>query len=228
MESKFILGDCMDPEMGLPSYPDNFFDLAIVDPPYGIDYQSAWRSDNSRRHKKIANDKRPFTEWIEPLFHKMNQGGRVICFYRWDVAHEFISAFREAGFNVVHELIWDKVVNGMNDLKACPAPQHESAIYCTKGRFEFKSTRPKSIYRTPRVYADTMVHPNEKPEWLYRKLTEDFGTGLDTCVDLFAGSANSLRVWDSMGLDYVGYEIDPDYYAAAIKRMKAGIQKSMF
>ncbi len=34
--SKFILGDCMDPEIGLPSYPDKFFDLAIVDPPYGI------------------------------------------------------------------------------------------------------------------------------------------------------------------------------------------------
>jgi site-specific DNA-methyltransferase (adenine-specific) len=33
---KFILGDCMDLETGLPSYPDGFFDLAIVDPPYGI------------------------------------------------------------------------------------------------------------------------------------------------------------------------------------------------
>ena len=33
---KFILGDCMDLETGLPSYPDKFFDLAIVDPPYGI------------------------------------------------------------------------------------------------------------------------------------------------------------------------------------------------
>ncbi len=32
---KFILGDCMDLETGLPSYPDNYFDLAIVDPPYG-------------------------------------------------------------------------------------------------------------------------------------------------------------------------------------------------
>jgi len=33
---KFILGDCMHPEYGLPSYPDKYFDLAIVDPPYGI------------------------------------------------------------------------------------------------------------------------------------------------------------------------------------------------
>jgi DNA modification methylase len=33
---KFILGDCMDLETGLPSYPDKFFDLAIVDPPYGL------------------------------------------------------------------------------------------------------------------------------------------------------------------------------------------------
>jgi DNA modification methylase len=42
---KFILGDCMDLETGLPSYPDNFFDLAIVDPPYGIGKTGLARGD---------------------------------------------------------------------------------------------------------------------------------------------------------------------------------------
>lgn len=57
MQSKFILGDCMNPENGLPSYPDKFFDLAIVDPPYGIgvDSQSFSTSKHGgRRDSKNA------------------------------------------------------------------------------------------------------------------------------------------------------------------------------
>jgi DNA modification methylase len=51
MENKFILGDCMDKETGLPSYPDNYFGLAIVDPPYGIgvDVQSESTSKHGGR-----------------------------------------------------------------------------------------------------------------------------------------------------------------------------------
>ena len=157
----------MDPEIGIPSYPDNYFDLAIVDPPYGIDFQSARRIE-SERFKKIKNDEKPFIEWIKPLYNKMNDGGRIICFYRWDVAIFFINELKAAGFNVVWELVWDKVIHGMGDLKADPGPQHETMIYATKGRYEFKNGRPKTIYRTPRVYADKMIHPNEKPIDLYR------------------------------------------------------------
>lgn len=53
MEKKFINADCMDPEIGIPSYPDNYFDLAIVDPPYGIG--ETWsKSRTDRFYKKGA------------------------------------------------------------------------------------------------------------------------------------------------------------------------------
>jgi len=223
---KFILGDCMDPEMGLPSYPDKYFDFGVIDPPYGIDFQSSWRTENLR-HKKIANDKTPYIEWIAALYPKMKDGSRIVSFYRWDVAHEFIQAFRAAGFTCVGEIVWDKVGHGMGDLSAGLAVQHETAIYCTKGRFEFER-RPKSVYRTPKVYAEHMIHPNEKPRWLYEALISDFSRPGDVCVDPFAGSGVSLEVYEAKGFDCVGYEIDPDYYAAATKRMKAGIQKQLF
>lgn len=69
----------------IPKLVDGSIDCCITDPPYGIAYQSAWRIDKQKWKPKILNDETPFTDWIKPLFDKMKDGGRVICFYRWDV-----------------------------------------------------------------------------------------------------------------------------------------------
>lgn len=214
----------MDREIGLPSLDTGSVSFCIADPPYGIDFQSSRRIENLR-FKKIANDKKPFIWFIEPLFDAMKEGGRAIIFYRWDVAQVFIDECVRCGLTPVHEIIWDKVIHGMGDLKACPGPQHESAIYVTKGRYEFTGNRPKTIYRHVRVNPEKQIHPNEKPVELYKALTRDFANIGDSCVDPFAGSANSLRAWSSMGFSYHAWEIDQDYYKAAKNRMSKGIQK---
>lgn len=224
---KFILGDCMDEKIGLPSLASGSISFCIADPPYGIDFQSSWRIE-SQRFKKIANDKKPFLPFIEPLFNSLKEGGRAVIFYRWDVAQVFIDECERVGFTPVGEIIWDKVIHGMGDLKAAPGPQHESAIYVTKGRYEFTGKRPKTIYRCPRVYTGEQIHPNEKPIELFKALTRDYANIGDLCVDPFAGSANSLSAWESMGFNYVGYEIDEDYYNAAKNRISKGIQKQLF
>jgi len=64
MENKFLLADCMNIETGLPSYPDKFFDLAIVDPPYGIgiNHNMGRRSgDKKSQYAKIGWDNEPPT-----------------------------------------------------------------------------------------------------------------------------------------------------------------------
>lgn len=225
---KYILGDCMDNKIGLPTLPNDFAHLFLTDPPFSIDYQSARRTDSLKRHKKIKNDKAPYTIWINEAYRILKPGGRVVMFYRWDVAHEFISALRQAGFTIVWELIWDKVIHGMGDLTAGIAPQHESIIYATKGRYEFTNSRPKSIYRCPRVYADYMIHPNEKPIQLFQALLSDFANPGEIIIDPFVGSAASLIACESMNFDYIGYEADGHYYEKGVKRMSKGIQKTIF
>jgi site-specific DNA-methyltransferase (adenine-specific) len=222
--SKFILGDCMDKKTGLPSLPDNSANLFLTDPPFGIDYQSARRTDSLKRHKKIKNDKTPYTVWVNEAYRILKPGGRIVTFYRWDVAYEFIFSLKAAGFDVIWELIWDKVIHGMGDLRAGIAPQHESMIYATKGRYEFPNSRPKSIYRCKRTNANDMIHPNEKPITLFRALLKDFAETGDIVIDPFGGSASSLIACEQMGFDYIGWELDPDYYEAAQKRMSKGIQ----
>ncbi|CAH1002619.1 hypothetical protein LEM8419_03491 [Neolewinella maritima] len=226
MSNLFLNADCMDPEVGLPSLPSDSVDIMPVDPPYGIDFQSAWRTE-SQRFKKIANDKTPFTVWLKEAYRVLKPGGRLFIFYRWDVAKAFQDAAQEAGFTVVYEMVWDKGNHGLGDLKACPAPKHEMFLYCTKGRYEFEGKRPTSIIKAMRVSGPEMIHPNEKPELLYKALYRSFSAGVPVVVDPFAGSAASLRAAESMGFNYVGYELDPDYYAAAQARMAKGIQMQL-
>jgi site-specific DNA-methyltransferase (adenine-specific) len=224
--SKIYNADCMDPEIGLPSFSDNHFDLAIVDPPYGIDFQSSRRTEN-QRHKKIANDKEPFLPWIKALYPKMKDGGRLFIFYRWDVMSAFLNEAKAAGFTPVWDMVWDKVIHGMGDLKAAPGPRHEPFMYFTKGRYEFKGNRPTTVYRTPRVPAEQMIHPNEKPVRLYEALIRDFASPGEKMVDPFLGSAASFDAAQKMGLDFRGYELDTDYYNAAKNRMAKGIQMQL-
>lgn len=64
-------GDCLEV---MKSIPDGSVDLVLCDPPYGIDYQSAWRTDKTQWKPKIANDKLPFVWFIHEAAKKLKFG----------------------------------------------------------------------------------------------------------------------------------------------------------
>ena len=72
------------------------------------------------------------------------------------------------------------------------------------------------------------IHISQKPVALYRWILENYAQPGDLILDTHVGSASSLIACESMDFNYHAFEIDPDYYAAAKKRMSAGIQKVMF
>lgn len=216
-ENTIYHGNCLEL---IASLPDESVDCIITDPPYGIDYQSAWRTDKEQWKPKIANDEQPYTEWIKPCFQKLKDGGRLICFYRWDVQDEFLHEIQAAGFNVKSQIVWDKVIHGMGDLKGEFAPQHELMIYATKGRYQFKGTRPKTIYRTMRVKAEQLVHPNEKPVNLLRAIVRDITEPNELIVDFFSGSGSTLIAANQENRKYLGSELDSRYVEIANERIK--------
>ena len=153
--NQIICGDCLDV---MAEMPDGCVDAIVTDPPYGIDYQSAWRTDKASWKPKIANDRTPCVEWLEAV-----SANRLACFCRWDVEGIFRAAIADAGYRVKSQVIWDKEVHGMGDLNGEFAPQHENIIYATKERWLWPGARPKSVLRVQRVMPDVLVHPNEKP-----------------------------------------------------------------
>jgi len=79
-----------------------------------------------------------------------------------------------------------------------------------------------------RIRNEKTIHPTQKPVALYQWLLRTYAIEGDLILDTHVGSASSLIACESMGFDYVGFEMDEDYYNAAKNRMSKGIQKSIF
>lgn len=217
---------CMDCLDGMREMEDNSVDVVLADPPYGIDYQSARRTDKALWKPKIRNDTEPFTEWIPDAYRVLREGGRLLCFYRWDVQTEFVTPLEQAGFSLRSQIVWDKITHGMGDLCGEFAPQHELIMYATKGKYEFKGARPKTVIRQQRVSPESLTHPNEKPAGLIIKLLNSITIKGETVLIPFVGSGVDAEVCTRMERPFIGFELDPHYVDIANKRVKPWLQQA--
>lgn len=172
--TKLLQGDCVEL---LRSLPDNSVDLVLTDPPYGIDYQSAWRTDKSAWKPKILNDKKPFLAFIPELRRVLKPTGCAMIFTRWDVQQAFIDELDRNGLRVRSVLIWDKLAHSMGDLKRAYGSRYESVLFHSGDAFSFPGKRPQDIIACPRVSPNKLVHPNEKPVELLETLISQVTTG---------------------------------------------------
>jgi site-specific DNA-methyltransferase (adenine-specific) len=205
MENKFLNIDCMDERVGLPSYPDNFFDLAIVDPPYGLP------KDSSNGRGKLKN-------------RSFNKGN----ISRWDKAPNG-KYFKELFRVSKNQIIW-----GGNYFKLKPCrgficwDKKQPWTNFSQAEFAWTSFNcPSKVYRFDNRTGGK-IHPTQKPIELYQKILVDFVSPGDLILDTHVGSASSLIAFESMGFNYHAFEIDTDYYQAARRRMSAGIQSAIF
>lgn len=210
-------GDCL---ALLPEIENETVDAVITDPPYGIDYQSARRTA-TERHPKIENDKHPFIWWLHDAFRILKANGILLCFCRWDVQEAFKQAIEWAGFTIRSQVIWDREIHGMGDLKASFAPQHDVIWFATKGSYEFPSNRPQSIIRVPRLQGDELRHPNEKPVDLMRYLIQVTTQVGDLIVEPFAGSGSTCLAAMQEGRRCIGMEKDEKYVRLANSRLSS-------
>lgn len=222
MKEGIYHGNCIE---FMNEIDNNSIDACITDPPYGISFQSN-RTDIKK--PVIENDNYPYIDWIKPLYDKLKVGGRLICFYRWDVQEYFLNAIKEAGFTVKSQIVWDKVIHGMGDLNGEFAPQHELMIYATKGRYEFTNNRPKTVYRIKRMNSNEMIHPNEKPVNLLAAIIRDITNKEDLIIDLFGGSFSTYQAAKQENRKCLSFELSEYYYQLGSKRILEGFMPSIF
>lgn len=219
---QIIQGDCLDV---LRSMPDASVDAVVTDPPYGIDYQSARRTDESKRLPRIKNDQTPFVWFLKDAARVLRVGGRLLCFCRWDTAEAFRQAIAWSGLTIRAQIAWDREHHGMGDTRGSPSPRHDIVWYATNGRYEFASGRPSSVVRSQRISGQNLLHPNEKPVSLMASLAEHYSCGGETILDPFAGSGTTGVACVQTGRKFIGIEIDPGYCEIARKRIAEAAAK---
>ena len=191
--------DCIDV---LKRTPDKFYDLAIIDPPYGINADKAQNNGGEKwgykKYKSTDWDKSiPNEEYFKELFRvSKNQiiwGGNYMteflepscCWVIWDKMQEFSGA--------VFEMAWTS----------------------------FNS--PAKAFRMSRVEAytrDSKTHPTQKPVALYKWLLQKYAKPNDKILDTHLGSGSIAVACHDFGFELTACELDADYYKASIERIK--------
>jgi len=185
--------DCME---GMAQFPDKYFELAIVDPPYGIGI-----TESGRLGKYNANDKKwdnliPHKSYFDELFRISEN--QII----WGGNYFDLKPTR--GF-----IIWDK-----------KQPEDVSFASCEFAWSSFNRSA-KTFYYSALKQSDFRIHPTQKPVALYLWLLKHYAKLGDKILDTHVGSASSLIACHCMGFQYIGFEIDHDYFNAATARLEA-------
>lgn len=194
-------------------------DAIITDPPYGINYQSARRTDKSKRLPKILNDKKPFIDFIQKLKKILKDKYTIHIFTRWNVQQTFIDELQKEHFKIKNILIWDKKIHGMGDLKTAYGSRYESILFSSSKDFRFINKRPTDIIECCRVPAMSLTHPNEKPVKLIEKLINQCIADNGTVLDLFMGSGTTGIACKNLNRNFIGIELDKQYFEIAKKRI---------
>ena len=183
-------------------YPDNHFDLAIVDPPYGIGYDGANSSSGSHGGRKA---------------HKWKG---------WDT-----SIPSEEYFNELFRVSKNQIIWGANYFTKY-LPSSMGWIVWRKDRGNFSSSDAELAYssfqRALREYTKNplvlvreggTIHPTQKPICLYKWLLKNYANEGDKILDTHLGSGSIAIACHDLGFDLTACELDTDYYNAAIKRL---------
>lgn len=197
MRNEVHLMDCMELMRG---YPDNHFSLCIADPPFGINVNHNMgrrKGDKPSKYKKAywdstSPDKQIFDEMIRVSKNQIIWG-----------ANHFIS---KIPYDSPCWVMWDKGFSP--DVTFAQIELAWTSFKTTSKRYD-KS--PHDPFR---------IHATQKPIGLYDFLLHHYAKEGDTILDPFVGSGSSRIAAHRAGLDFIGAELDSDYWAAQEKRYK--------
>jgi len=207
---KIYNADCMEIMKG---YEDNYFDLAIVDPPYGIGESGKTNKSRgklavSKNYKSFAGDdlKAPEKDYFTEI--QRVSKNQII----WGANH-FIQNISSA--NSSCWLVWDKL-NGATDFADC-----EMAMTTFKTAVRKFSFQWQGMLQGDMKNKEARIHPTQKPVKLYNWIYANYAQEGQKILDTHLGSgSNAISAHYSKMGEFVGSELDEDYYKASIERIK--------
>jgi site-specific DNA-methyltransferase (adenine-specific) len=201
---------------GMKEIPDKFFELAIVDPPYGIGEDGSksqsrmvaskkWKNPGTTKHLAKAWDDTPMdVAYFAELFRISKR--QIV----WGANH-FVSRLP---YDSPCWLVWKK--NGQNpnaDFADCELAWTNFNTAVRFFDYAWTGFGAKNA-------GETKIHPTQKPVALYKWLLTNYAKPGDKILDTHVGSASSLIACYDLGFDFMGFELDADYFNAAQERLR--------
>lgn len=204
---QLLNADCVSE---MKKFPDKYFDLAVVDPPYG-NIDAIGLTDNKKKEKQATKRKK---------YHLFENIAPENEFY---IELERISKNQIVwGGNYLGlcggVIVWQKngTVFGEAEVAICSTHKSVKVFEYTWNGMIQQNMKEKEI----------RIHPTQKPVALYEWIFHNFSKPGDKIIDTHLGSGSSAIAAHRYGLEFLGTEIDPEYFEAATKRFELHISQT--
>jgi site-specific DNA-methyltransferase (adenine-specific) len=190
-------------------YEDNYFDLAIVDPPYGIDADIK-NNTNKKQSKKSASKSKKYGEQV------------------WDSAIPTDDYFKELKRVSKKQIVWGanffNLQGGMlywhKQVTMPTYSQGELAWLSWLNKIDFVDIAWHGMIQHDMKNKEVRIHPTQKPVKLYEWLLINYAKEGDKILDTHLGSGSIALACHNFNFDLTACELDTEYYNAAMKRLK--------
>lgn len=204
--NQIIQGDCVQVMQTLPSQSIN---LVLTDPPYLVNYKD-------RSGRSIANDagNGDCLQAFIDAYRVLKPDSFCISFYGWSRVDAFFSVWRQAGFQPVGHIVWQKNYASRTGLLQY---RHEQAYVLAKGNPRRSGKALSDVQ--PWHYSGNRAHPTEKSVRILKPIIEGFSESGDVVLDPFSGSGSTAVAASLAGRRYIGIELEDRYCHHARKRL---------
>jgi site-specific DNA-methyltransferase (adenine-specific) len=199
---QLLNADCISE---MKKFPDKYFDLAVVDPPYGINVNPhlGRKKGRKKRFKSVTwDDQIPSEEYFSELFRVSKN--QII----WGGNYFPLGPCK-------HFIFWDKLV--------------AEGMTFADGEFAWTSFNKAPKKFILRSHQENRIHPTQKPIALYEWIFKNYSNPGEKVIDTHLGSGSSAIAAERFELEFFGTEIDPEYFQKTKNRFELSIsQKRMF
>lgn len=197
--------DCM---IGMAKYPDKYFDLAIVDPPYFNGPQKPRYYAGTKQNCEVGAYKSLDKSWGIPNEQYFDSLFRIS-------KNQIIWGCNYFNYLFVGgRIIWIKGVENS------PFSMADIAYQSFYNRIDIFKFLWSGYWQENMSNKESRIHPTQKPVNLYEWLLKNYAKASDKILDTHLGSGSISIACHNMGFDLTAYEIDKDYYKAAKKRLE--------
>jgi site-specific DNA-methyltransferase (adenine-specific) len=202
-------------------YPDNYFDLAIVDPPYGIDFSNFNRTNKASDGTRVKANKYKNSNWDDSIPND----------------EYFIELIRVSKNQIVwggnyFPILWNNGCKGFIFwYKGNPVPNFADGELAWTS---FNKVAKQFDFRyygalQGKTSAEDKIHPTQKPKELYKWLLDNYAKENDKILDTHLGSGSIAIACHDYGFDLTACELDKEYFDKAMQRINNHVaQQKLF
>ena len=210
----------------------NSVDAIITDPPYNISRDNNFTT-MGRAGIDFGEWDKDFdlTSWIKVAEPLLKKGGNIVIFNDWKNMTNITQSLEENGFEVKDLIRWKKTNAMPRNRDRRFITDYEVAVWAVKKGGKWTFNRLSDTYEIPEIVGGLTPksekieggHPTQKPIYVMKWLIERLTNEGDVVLDPFMGSGTTGVACKELNRNFIGIEIDENYYNIAYKRINGYI-----